>query len=109
MSIDSEPVRWTILTVVNIPVYLGLGSLFFGDWSGFWDCLRFWFTPDWISLFNGEYFEDRWSEAKLFLFAIICFAVLYGEYRAFFGDPLQPQSPTHRADQSLSPDATSSN
>ena len=78
MALDTTTTRWAVLAVVNIPIYLGLGSVFFGDWAGFFDCLRFWFTPDWISLFNGEYFDDHWAEMKLFLFAAICVFVLYG-------------------------------
>jgi hypothetical protein len=88
MTFDSEAARWTLLAVANIPVYLGLGSIFFGDFADFFECLRFWFTPDWISLFRGEWIEDRWSETKLFLFVLLCLAALYGEYRFFFGDPM---------------------
>jgi len=89
MSIDSEPVRWVLLGLLNIPIYLGLGRFFFDDWSGFWSCVGFWFTPDWISLLRGEYFDDHWSELKLFVFVAICFAAVYGEYRFFFGDPFK--------------------
>jgi outer membrane protein assembly factor BamB len=89
MALDTEASRWTVLTIANIPVYLGLGSIFFGDWSGFFECLRFWFTPDWVSLCNGEYFEDRWAETKLFLFAAICLLAIYGEYKFFFGEPFK--------------------
>ena len=55
---------------------------FFGDWGGFWDCVRFWFTPDIISLFCGEWEEDRWAEMKLGLWlvcgGIVGFAVYSG-------------------------------
>lgn len=106
MSLDSTPVRWTVLAIVNIPLYLGLGYVLFGDWQGFWDCVRYWFTPDWVSLFRGEYWEDCWSEAKLFLFAALCLLALYGEYRFFFGDPFQhaallPGSGSQSLDRSL--------
>jgi hypothetical protein len=94
MPLDTQTSRWAVLAVVNIPLYLGLGSIFFGDLAGFIDCLQFWFTSDWISLFNGEYFEDRWSEAKLFLFAILCAGALYGEYNFFFGDPFSKPLPS---------------
>jgi len=45
-----------------------------------------------MSVLSGEWFEDRWSETKLFLFALLCLLVLYGEYRFFFGDPLRGPS-----------------
>jgi hypothetical protein len=85
MTIDSEPARWTILAVVNIPVYIGLGSAFFGDFSGFFECIRFWLTPDWVSLFRGEYWEDNWAELKLFVFIALCALLVFWEYRFFFG------------------------
>jgi len=40
---------------------------FFDDWSGFWECVKFWFTPDLISLFRGQWEEDRWATMKLFI------------------------------------------
>lgn len=69
-----------ILAVVNIPVYLYLGKLFFGDWAGFWEVVRFWFTPDIISAFRGEYWEDWSAELKLGIFLVGCGAIVYGEY-----------------------------
>ncbi|HEX4350730.1 MAG TPA: hypothetical protein VH251_10090 [Verrucomicrobiae bacterium] len=39
----------------------------FGDWEGFWECVKFWFTPDIICLFRGQWQEQDWSELKLFL------------------------------------------
>jgi len=107
MVIESEAVRWTILAVVNIPVYLGLGFLFFDDFDGFFECIKFWFTPDWISLFRGEYFDDRWAEMKLFWFAGICLFVLYGEYRFFFGDPFKTKPVPPLPNHALNPDAAS--
>jgi hypothetical protein len=43
----------------------------FGDWEEFVDCVKFWFTPDILSLFVGEYLGDRWSELKL-VFWVVC-------------------------------------
>lgn len=90
MFVDSAPFRWATLAVLNIPLYLGLGFLIFGSWPDFRDCLRFWLTPDWLSFFRGEYWADRWSELKIFLFAVLCLLALYGEFRFFFGDPFRP-------------------
>ncbi len=81
---DEATTRWVLLAVVNTPVYLGLGALLFGDWGSFFDCLRFWFTPDWISLLRGEWGEDRWAELKLFVFGALCVGVVYGEHQFFF-------------------------
>ena len=46
---------------------------FFGGWSGFWECLKFWFTPDVISLLCGRLQDDRWSTLKLFVWAGLSF------------------------------------
>lgn len=37
----------------------------FGDANGFWECMEFCLTPDLISLFRGEYWEDWAGEFKL--------------------------------------------
>lgn len=43
----------------------------FGDKEEFIDCVKFWITPDLLSLLFGEYCKDRWSELKLGLW-IFC-------------------------------------
>ena len=48
-----------------------LFKLFFKDFSGFRECVRYWFRPDIFSLFRGEWNEDRWSELKLFVWAAL--------------------------------------
>ena len=83
---DAITKHWIILSFLNIPVFLGLGKLIFDDWSGFFECLRFWLTPDFISLFRGEWIDDWWSTAKLFVFVAICASVVYGEHKVFFED-----------------------
>lgn len=40
---------------------------FFDDWSGFWVCVKFWFTPNLISMFRGQWEEDWWATTKLFV------------------------------------------
>ena len=69
-----------ILGVVNIPVYLVLGSLFFGSWGNFWECIIFWFKPDLWSAFDGEFFDDWFAELKLGIFIAACGACVYAEY-----------------------------
>ena len=71
---------WIILGVANIPTYVVFGWLFFGSWGDFWECVRFWITPDIISLFRGEYFEDQWAQLKLFIFLIVNAATVYAEH-----------------------------
>ncbi len=70
---------YVILGVANIPVYIFLGKLFFGDWHGFFECLKFWFTPDILSAFRGDFWEDWWSEFKLFVFVGLCVILVHAE------------------------------
>jgi hypothetical protein len=69
-----------ILVVANTPIYLIVGRTFFGGWQGFVEALRFWFTPDILSAFRGEYYEDRWQRMKLAVFAAMCAGLIVAEY-----------------------------
>ena len=53
---------------------------FFGDWSEFWECIRYWFTPDVISMFRGKWDEDRWATMKLFIWAGLSVGVMILAY-----------------------------
>lgn len=68
------------LVILNIPVYLLLGLVFFDGWAGFFESLKFWLTPDVFSLFRGEYTEDRWAEMKLAIFVACCIGAVILEY-----------------------------
>ncbi len=57
--------------VVGILVLAVLFKPFFGDFSAFFECVRFWFTPDLFSMFRGEWMEDTFAEMKLGLW-IVC-------------------------------------
>jgi len=57
---------------VGILVAWLLFGTFFGDFAGFLECARYWFTPDIISLFRGEWSEDWWASAKLSLYMALC-------------------------------------
>jgi hypothetical protein len=70
---------WIILGITNIPVFAFLAWLFFKDWDEFKEAVIFWFTPNVISLFRGEYWDDRWAEMKLGLWLFCCFGCLCTE------------------------------
>ena len=57
-----------------------LYKLLFDTLDEFMDCVRFWFTPDIISLFRGQYYEDAWAEMKLILWLAISTGSGYGIY-----------------------------
>jgi len=70
---------WIILVVVNAPVYFFLGWIFFRTWDDFWESVRFWLTPDILSLFRGEWGEDWWGEMKLGLWIVSCVGCVFVE------------------------------
>ena len=72
--------------VIVLSVLAGLASMalffrwFFGDREEFFECIRFWLTPDIISLFRGEWGDDWWAEWKLgfwFLMGIVPGVLVY--------------------------------
>jgi hypothetical protein len=48
----------------------GLFRLMFDDSSEFWECVRYYFTPDLWSLIRGELFDDWVKSMKLGLFVV---------------------------------------
>ncbi len=59
--------------LVDLPLFFFIffiGKLFYADLEDFFDAIRFWLTPDIISAFRGEYWDDAWEEMKLFLFLV---------------------------------------
>ena len=51
--------------LIGVVVLVLLFKPIFGGLDEFLQCVKFWFTPDIISLFRGEYTEDWLSEMKL--------------------------------------------
>jgi hypothetical protein len=70
---------WIILVAANLPVYLGLIWVWFKDSEEFVQAILFWVKPDILSLFRGEYVDDRWAEIKLGFWAASCAACVVGE------------------------------
>ncbi len=65
-----------------LSIIVGLATLkfsfkiFFNDFDDFMACVKFWFTPDIVSVFRGEFEHDWWGELKLFVW--LAFGVLVG-------------------------------
>ncbi|MGI0116506.1 hypothetical protein [Zooshikella sp. RANM57] len=55
-------------------------KLLFGDKDELIECIKFWFTPDIISMFRGTYWEDHWAEFKIFIWLGSAGVVAYGVY-----------------------------
>jgi len=79
-GIEINVVLLAVLGVLNVPVYILIGRVLFENWSGFWESIKFWFTPDIISWFRGEHWEDAWAEVKLWYFVALCVVAVVVEY-----------------------------
>ena len=54
---------------------------FFDDQEDFTESIRFWFTPDIISIFRGEFWRDEWSSLKLIVWLMIGGTVGYATFK----------------------------
>jgi hypothetical protein len=63
-----------VLRVLNVPVATYAWKWIFGSAEEFWDRVKFWLTPDILSMLRGEYWRDYWSELKLALWILVCLA-----------------------------------
>lgn len=79
-GIKINVVLLAVLGVLNVPVYILIGRVLFEDWSGFFESVKFWLTPDIISWFRGERWEDAWAETRLLLFVVLCVIAVVLEY-----------------------------
>ena len=69
-----------ILLAANIPIYKKLFKVFFPSEDDFKESVKYYFTPDLVSLFRGEYFKDRFSQGLLGIFLLSCGIVVAFEY-----------------------------
>lgn len=53
-------------------------KIMFSDRDDFIECVKFWFTPDIVSMFRGDYWNDHWAELKLLIWLGASVAVAYG-------------------------------
>lgn len=76
---DNASIAFIICGVLNIPLLFLIGKWLFGDWYEFWDAIKFWLTPDIVSLLTGEYWSDNKAELKLAVFVLLIIGILLGE------------------------------
>ena len=69
---------WIVLILLNLPLFGLLSGIFFRQ-EGLAGVLKYWFMPDLVSLFRGEYIDDQWAEAKLLIYAIVCGLAIFSE------------------------------
>ena len=76
-----RPLSWAVvLAVVNLPIYVPLGRLFFRSWDEFRQAARFRPALGFVSLFRGESRKELLAELRLGLFTVACVAMVYAEY-----------------------------
>jgi hypothetical protein len=68
-------------TIVSIPLYIGLGQVFFDNWDDFLDSLRLLYQPRWLSLLQGESNEASWDSLKFLFYLILCTAAATTVYK----------------------------
>lgn len=68
---------WGIQIAALVGAVVLMYRITFEDWDDFVEAVKFWLTPDIISIFRGEWTEDMWAELKLTWF-LLGVAVLSG-------------------------------
>ena len=59
--------------LISIPIYVSLAKLFWGErFDSLGETIRFLFTPDIVSLFRGEYWDDWHATLKFNFFLFLC-------------------------------------
>lgn len=76
----SDAAYWTILVLINIPVYIGVGRALFDDLEDFFECIRYSLMPDMISWLSGDLTKDWHAEMKLTAFVVVSGLVVFGEH-----------------------------
>lgn len=73
-------VLFIILLIVNIPIYKMIFKKIFKSTEDFKESVKYSFTPDLFSLFNGRFWKDQIGEAKLSFFIFACVLVIVLEF-----------------------------
>jgi hypothetical protein len=69
-----------VLLFLNIPLYKALFRLFFVDDNDYNQSIKHVFTPNIISLFRGEYWQDRLNTLRLQFFVLLCIGIVFLEF-----------------------------
>jgi hypothetical protein len=77
--------NWTIililiLLVINFPVYRFIFGLIFASSEDYDESVRYTFTPNIISFFRGEYWDDKFRSTQLSFYIFLCAVPVFMEY-----------------------------
>lgn len=70
-------------SIASLTTAYMLFTLLFESREEFFECVKFWFTPDIVSALRGNYFEGSWAEFKLWIWIVASVLVGYGTYQLF--------------------------
>jgi len=73
-----------ILLMINIPAYIGVGSLFFKSWQDFrQSLLSIYKNRNDFSLLGWEDFSESWHSMKGFIYILCCLGMVLCEVQFF--------------------------
>jgi hypothetical protein len=85
---------------VGVVIAVALFRLFFEDAADFLECIRFYFTPDFISAIRGEWAEDWWASMKLGVWLAVSIGmgfVAHYKFEQFWGSGPDAETVAARA------------
>jgi len=69
-----------VLIILNIPVYILFGKLFFKSRDDFGEAVAMILTPEIVAVFQGDFWNRWWVGSKMMMWLLLCFATVYFEY-----------------------------
>lgn len=84
MNLDQIEMRILVLVLVNIPILIGLGRMFFSNWGEFFSAFIPEFDFGFWSWILDIHTRATWENMKLVVFAMLSLLLLYGEYTFFW-------------------------
>ena len=77
-------IQTMLLILINLPLCIGIGTIFFKDWGEFWQGLRAIYDNRYDFSFLGwDRFGDSWGEMKVFLYLILIICSVFTELHYF--------------------------
>ena len=73
MLFFDHPLVLLTVALISFPIYVSLAKLFWGErFDSLGETISFLFTPDLVSLFRGEYWDDWHATLKFNVFLFLC-------------------------------------
>jgi len=67
------------ILILDIPLFVYLGKIWFGGWNSFIGEFKWNFIPDLASLLSGRYLKDKKAEQNSQLFGVVCLMIVLFE------------------------------